>query len=131
MENQTFYESLLEKIKGYLNFKETQELKSLKKENVPVLEKKIQKLKKQLRFAQIIMFFVLLLIVIISFILQLNILPKLHRFFVILLMYLPITLGPVIFGKASMVGTQKKIDTFELMLILTKNGSDFIISGKE
>jgi hypothetical protein len=121
MENQAFYNSLLNGVNNNLNYREIQELKSFKKENAPLLETKIQKLKKNNRFGQIMMVSVLVLIVLFSFFLQLDIFPKLHRFFVILIMYFPVLLGSAIFGKTSLVKTQRKIDTFELMLILTKD----------
>ena len=127
MENQAFYDNLLKEVNDNLNYREIQELKSFKKENVPLLEKKIQKLKKNNRFGQIMMVSILLLITLFSFFLQLDIFPKLHRFFIILIMYFPILLASSIFGKGSLVKTQKKIDTFELMLVLTKN--EWAIAG--
>jgi len=47
MDNQTFYDNLLNQVKDNLNYKETQKLKSLKEGNIPILEEKIQKLNGQ------------------------------------------------------------------------------------
>ena len=121
MNNLELYENLLVEVKGEFNFKENRTLKSIKTENIPLLENKIQKLKKNNRFGQIMFGSILSVMVIIPFILQLDIWPKFHRFFIILLMYLPISLAPVLFGKSSPANAQRKIDIFELMLILTKD----------
>ena len=121
MNNRELYENLFEEVKGELNFKQVQELKTLKKENESLIEKKIKKLQKNNRFVKIMIAIILLLILIISVFLQLDILPKFHRFFGNLLIYLPLVLGISIFGKSSLANVQRKMDVFELILILTKN----------
>jgi len=121
MNNRELYENLFEEVKGELNFKPLQELKTLKKENESLIEKKIKKLQKNNKFTKIIIGLFLLLSVIIAFFLQSDILPKFHRFFGTLLIYLPAVLGMSLFGKSSLANVQRKIDVFELMLILTKD----------
>ncbi len=121
MNNRELYENLFEEVKGELNFKPLQELKTLKKENESLIEKKIKKLQKNNRFTKIIIGLFLLLSLIIAFFLQSDILPKFHRFFGNLLIALPVVLGMAFFGKSSLANVQRKIDVFELMLILTKD----------
>lgn len=131
MENQAFYDSLIKKVKDNLNYKERQELKSLKQENIPVIEKKILKLKKQLRFAQIMMIICLIMIILFSVANQWSTTPRLHYFFVTFPWYITIYLGVGILGKGSLSHMQKRIDTFELLLILTENESNLKISTIE
>jgi len=121
MNNRELYENLFEEVKGELNFKPLQELKTLKKENESLIEKKIKKLQKNNRFTKIIIGLFLLLSLIIAFFLQSDILPKFHRFFVNLMVALPVVLGMSLFEKSSPANVQRKIDVFELMLIMTKN----------
>ena len=121
MNNLELYENLLAEVKGEFNFKENRTLKSIKTENIPLLENKIQKLKKNNRFGQIMFGSILLLSLIIAFFLQSDILPKFHRFFGTFLIALPVVLGMAFFGKSSPANAQRKIDIFELMLILTKD----------
>ena len=121
MNNRELYENLLAEVKEEFNFEENRTLKSIKTENIPLLENKIQKLKKNNRFGQIMFGSILLLSLIIAFFLQSDILPKFHRFFGNLLIALPVVLGMAFFGKSSLANVQRKIDVFELMLILTKD----------
>ena len=121
MNNRELYENLFEEVKGELNFKPLQELKTLKKENESLIEKKIKKLQKNNRFTKIIIGLFLLLSLIIAFFLQSDILPKFYRFFGNLLIALPVVLGMSLFEKSSPANVQRKIDVFELMLIMTKN----------
>ena len=121
MNNRELYENLFEEVKGELNFKPLQELKTLKKENESLIEKKIKKLQKNNRFTKIIIGLFLLLSLIIALFLQSDILPKFHRFFGNLMVTLPVVLGMSLFEKSSPANAQRKIDVFELMLILTKD----------
>lgn len=121
MENQAFYDDLFIKVKDSMKYQELQELKSFKKENIPLLEKKIQKLKSGKVFLRIVMFSILTLIILFAVLFQENVTPKLNHLLFALLMFFPIALSNAISGKKSLPALQKKIDTFEFMLVLTKN----------
>ena len=121
MENKAFYNNLLITIKDDLNDQEIKELGSFQKENIPLLEKKIQKAKSSIKFVRIAMFIILSLIFLFAFLFEYNAVPKLNHFLFSLLMVFPIAISNTLIGKNSLPTLQKKIDTFELMLLLTKN----------
>ena len=122
MENQALYDDLFTKVKDSLNYQEIQELISLQKENIPLLEKKLEKLKSGKVFVRIVMLSILTLMMLFSILLQANALPKLNQFILLFLMIIPVGLSNSIVGKNSLPALQNKIDNFELMLMLTKNG---------
>ena len=121
MKNQKLYEDLLQQVNGRLNYQETQSLKTLNSDNIPVLEKKMHQLDRNGKMARVAIIFVLLLVVLSSLLLQLDFLPKLHQAIITLLMVIPASLGGVIFGKNSMSGIQRDRDIIEMMLILMKD----------
>ena len=127
MENQAFYDDLFTKVKDNLNYQEIQELRSFQKGNIPLLEKKIRQLKSGIKFLRIVIFVILSIIILFSFSLQMGDLPKLNQFIFLLLMIFPIAISNSITGKKSLPALQKKIDTFEFMLILTKD--EWAIAG--
>jgi len=121
MNNQELYESLLKEVKGELNFKQIQDLKSLKKENGSLIEKMVQKLEKRKKFDFFILTTILVLIVILSFILQTNFLPNYHRLINIILPFIAITISFFLTTEKSIPKTMKSLFVFELLNTLTKN----------
>ncbi len=121
MENQAFYDDLFTKVKDSLNYQEIQELRSFQKGNIPLLEKKIRQLKSGIKFLRIISFAFLSLLILLAFLLQWGGVPKLNQFIFFFLMVFPIGMSNAISGKKSLPVLQKKIDTFEFMLVLTKD----------
>ena len=119
MNNEKLYENLLNEIKGELNFKEIQELKTLKKENKPLLLKKIKKLEKRKKTERVMIMFVLILFVILAFILQTDFIKSVHRQIVIILPFLAIALSPNLISEKSNANTTKNLFIFDLILRLT------------
>lgn len=120
MENQAFYDDLLNQVKDSLKYEEVQELKSINKENIPLLEEKIQKLKGSIRFVRISVIAILILIILAASVIQIALTPKLNRFLILFMMIFPISVANAVIGSNSLPSLQKRIDNFELMLILTK-----------
>lgn len=129
MENQALYENLYNQVKGNLNYREIQELNSLKEENIPVLEEKIQKLKGSIRFVRIAVIAILILIILSASLIQSELIPKLNHFLILFLIMFPISIGNAVVGGNSISALQKRIDTFEMMVILIKDEFTISLTG--
>ena len=121
MNRDELYESLVKEVKGNLNFKQIQVLKTLKKENEPLIEEKIHKLKKGEKINEILFHSILGLMVILAFILQTDFLQNYHHFIIILLAFLPISLSS---GFRSMKNSIANLNILRTLLMLTKNDDE-------
>ncbi len=114
MENQALFETLLDEVKGDLNFKEIQLLKSQGKATETLIEHKIQKLEKRKKLNWVYLVSLLILLAALSFILQDNILWSYKHAITALIPWVAISVTMLFYTRKSIPKTIKSLLVFEL-----------------